>query len=106
MSAGGGTRRYKGTRTRAPREASAPERVRDTTIRAANTGRVGLMTRADEGADDLLRERLTIAAEVKAALNDAAEGKLAPRVGEGVSKQWYHPTLWGYWKIRSSRGVK
>lgn len=43
---------------------------------------------------------------MKAALNDAAEGKLVPRMGEGVSKQWYHPTLWGYWKIRSSRGVK
>lgn len=43
---------------------------------------------------------------MKVALNEAAEGRLAPRMGEGASKQWYHPTLWGYWKARSSRGVK
>jgi folate-dependent phosphoribosylglycinamide formyltransferase PurN len=43
---------------------------------------------------------------MKAALVDAAEGRLAPRAGEGPSRQWYHPTLWGYWKTRLSRGVK
>lgn len=43
---------------------------------------------------------------MKAALNDAAEGRLAPRVGKGASRQWYHPTLWGYWTTRLARGVK
>lgn len=43
---------------------------------------------------------------MKAALRDAAEGTLAPRAGEGPSKQWYHPTLWGYLAMRRRRGVK
>ena len=43
---------------------------------------------------------------MKAALVDAAEDRLSPRAGEGPSQQWYHPTLWGYWKTRLSRGVK
>ena len=43
---------------------------------------------------------------MKAALNDAAEARLAPRTGKGTSKQWYHPTLWGYLSTRSRRGVK
>ena len=43
---------------------------------------------------------------MKAALLDAAEQRLAPSAGIGPSKQWYHPTLWGYWKVRLARGVK
>ena len=43
---------------------------------------------------------------MKAALSDAAEDRLAPHAGEGASRQWYHPTLWGYWKTRIARGVK
>ncbi|MGO4702414.1 formyl transferase [Dyella sp. 2RAB6] len=43
---------------------------------------------------------------MKAALGDVAEGRIAPHAGEGTSKQWYHPTLWGYWKARLSRGVR
>lgn len=43
---------------------------------------------------------------MKAALRDAAEGTLTPRAGEGESKQWYHPTLWGYLAMRRRRGVK
>ena len=43
---------------------------------------------------------------MKAALRDAAEGTLTPRAGAGSSKQWYHPTLWGYWKTKATRGVK
>ena len=30
---------------------------------------------------------------------DALDGRLAPKKGTGPSRQWYHPTLWGYlWK--------
>ena len=43
---------------------------------------------------------------MKNALHDVAAGRLAPRVGEGPSQQWYHPTLFGYWKTRLQRGVK
>ncbi|WNL47093.1 formyl transferase [Dyella sp. BiH032] len=43
---------------------------------------------------------------MKAALLDAAERRLAPQAGIGPSRQWYHPTLWGYWKVRFKRGVK
>jgi phosphoribosylglycinamide formyltransferase 1 len=43
---------------------------------------------------------------MKAALGDAVAGRLAPRTGEGISQQWYHPTLFGYWKTRLQRGVK
>lgn len=43
---------------------------------------------------------------MKTALRDAASGSLKPRAGEGPSRQWYHPTLWGYWKVRLARGVK
>ena len=43
---------------------------------------------------------------MKAALIDAATGRLVPRPGDGPSRQWYHPTLWGYWKVRLARGVK
>jgi folate-dependent phosphoribosylglycinamide formyltransferase PurN len=43
---------------------------------------------------------------MKAALRDAATGRLAPRVGEGPSRQWYHPGFLGYWKTRLRQGVK
>ncbi len=43
---------------------------------------------------------------MKAALRDAVAGHLAPRVGEGPSRQWYHPSLPEYWKARLRRGVK
>ena len=43
---------------------------------------------------------------MRAALRDVATGCLAPRVGDGPSQQWYHPTLLGYWKARWQRGVK
>ncbi len=43
---------------------------------------------------------------MKAALRDAVAGRLAPRVGEGPSRQWYHPSLPGYWMTRLRRGVK
>jgi phosphoribosylglycinamide formyltransferase 1 len=41
-----------------------------------------------------------------AALRDVAAARLAPRAGEGPSQQWYHPSLFGYWKTRLQRGVK
>lgn len=44
--------------------------------------------------------------QMKAALRDAAAGCLVPRVGDGLSRQWYHPSLFGYWKTRLRRGVK
>jgi phosphoribosylglycinamide formyltransferase 1 len=40
------------------------------------------------------------------ALRDVAVGGLNPRVSDGPSRQWYHPTLFGYWKTRLQRGVK
>ncbi|GLQ97656.1 formyl transferase [Dyella mobilis] len=43
---------------------------------------------------------------MKAALRDAAAGRLSPRASDGPSQQWYHPTLFGYWKTRWQRGVK
>jgi hypothetical protein len=43
---------------------------------------------------------------MKAALRDAATGRLAPRVGEGPSRQWYHPGFLGYWKTRLRQGIK
>ncbi len=43
---------------------------------------------------------------MKAALHDVAAGRLTPRISEGPSRQWYHPTLFGYWKTRLQRGVK
>jgi phosphoribosylglycinamide formyltransferase 1 len=43
---------------------------------------------------------------MKCALRDVAAGRLAPRLSEGPSRQWYHPTLLGYWKTRLQRGVK
>jgi folate-dependent phosphoribosylglycinamide formyltransferase PurN len=43
---------------------------------------------------------------MKAALRDAVAGRMVPRVGEGPSRQWYHPSLLGYWKTRLRRGVK
>lgn len=80
----------------------------------------------DEGVDTggiLYQDRIDVAAEdnfatypvlqlakalplMKAALIDAATDRLMPRPGHGPSKQWYHPTLWGYWKVRLARGVK
>lgn len=43
---------------------------------------------------------------MEAALRDVAGGSLVARVSEGPSRQWYHPTLFGYWKARLQRGVK
>jgi phosphoribosylglycinamide formyltransferase-1 len=43
---------------------------------------------------------------MRVALRDVAAGQLAPRVSEGPSRQWYHPTLLGYWKTRLRRGIK
>lgn len=43
---------------------------------------------------------------MRAALRDVVAGRLVPRVSEGPSQQWYHPTLLGYWKTRLQRGVK
>jgi folate-dependent phosphoribosylglycinamide formyltransferase PurN len=43
---------------------------------------------------------------MKAALRDAAAGRVVPRAGEGPSRQWYHPGLIGYWKTRLRHGVK
>jgi phosphoribosylglycinamide formyltransferase-1 len=43
---------------------------------------------------------------MRAALRDVAAGRLVPRIVEGPSRQWYHPTLLGYWKTRLQRGVK
>jgi folate-dependent phosphoribosylglycinamide formyltransferase PurN len=43
---------------------------------------------------------------MKSALLDAVNDRLSPRAGEGPSRQWYHPTLWSYWKVRLARGVK
>ncbi|GFZ87337.1 formyl transferase [Dyella caseinilytica] len=43
---------------------------------------------------------------MSAALRDVAAGRLVPRVSEGPSRQWYHPTLFGYWQARQQRGVK
>ncbi|MBE1162294.1 formyl transferase [Dyella acidiphila] len=43
---------------------------------------------------------------MRAALRDVAAGRLTSRAGEGPSRQWYHPTLFGYWTTRLKRGVK
>lgn len=43
---------------------------------------------------------------MRAALRDVAAGRVTPRVSEGPSRQWYHPTLLGYWKTRWRCGVK
>jgi folate-dependent phosphoribosylglycinamide formyltransferase PurN len=43
---------------------------------------------------------------MRVALRDVAAGRLTPRVSEGPSQQWYHPTLLGYWKTRLRRGIK
>lgn len=43
---------------------------------------------------------------MEAALRDVAAGRLAPRASDGPSQQWYHPTLFGYWKTRLWHGVK
>jgi phosphoribosylglycinamide formyltransferase 1 len=43
---------------------------------------------------------------MKAALHDVAADRLAPRASDGPSRQWYHPSLFGYWKTRWQRGVK
>lgn len=43
---------------------------------------------------------------MQAALRDAAAGCLAPRGGQGESRQWYHPTLWFYLRQRWLKGVK
>jgi len=64
---------------------------------------------AEEGDSFATYPVLQLAAALplmKAALNDVAEGSMVPRAGEGPSKQWYHPTLWGYWRTRLSRRVK
>jgi phosphoribosylglycinamide formyltransferase 1 len=43
---------------------------------------------------------------MEAALRDVAAGRLTPRASDGPSRQWYHPTLFGYWKTRWQRGVR
>jgi phosphoribosylglycinamide formyltransferase 1 len=43
---------------------------------------------------------------MRAALRDVVAGRAIPRPSEGASRQWYHPTLLGYWKTRLLRGVK
>lgn len=43
---------------------------------------------------------------MRVALRDIAAGRVAPSVSKGPSRQWYHPTLLGYWKTRLRRGVK
>ncbi|AIF47923.1 formyltransferase family protein [Dyella japonica] len=43
---------------------------------------------------------------MQAAIQDAAEGRLDPRVEGGTSKQWYHPTLLFYLKQRLLKGIK
>jgi folate-dependent phosphoribosylglycinamide formyltransferase PurN len=43
---------------------------------------------------------------MRAALRDVAAGRVTSRISEGPSRQWYHPTLLGYWKTRLKRGVK
>ena len=39
------------------------------------------------------------------AVSAAREGKLRTRRAEGFSRQWYHPTLWGYFWHGLRRGV-
>ncbi len=39
------------------------------------------------------------------ATKDALAGALKPRASIGQSRQWYHPTLWGYLWIGLTRGV-
>lgn len=43
---------------------------------------------------------------MRAAVRDAAAGRLAPRAGQGDSRQWYHPTLWFYLRQRWLKGVR
>ncbi len=42
---------------------------------------------------------------VTKAVDDALKGKLKPFKAEGLSKQWFHPTLWGYLWVGLRRGV-
>lgn len=39
------------------------------------------------------------------AVRDCIEGRLVTRAGAGQSRQWYHPTLWGYFWTGLWRGV-
>ena len=39
------------------------------------------------------------------AVTDAINGKLRPQKIDLPSKQWYHPTLWGYLWTGATRGV-
>ena len=39
------------------------------------------------------------------AVRDALEGKTAAGTSEGPSRQWYHPTTWGYLWTGVTRGV-
>jgi phosphoribosylglycinamide formyltransferase 1 len=43
---------------------------------------------------------------MRAALRDVAAERVLPRIGEGPSQQWYHPTLLGYWRARRRQGVR
>jgi phosphoribosylglycinamide formyltransferase 1 len=43
---------------------------------------------------------------MRAALRDVGAGRVTPRVSDGPSRQWYHPTLLGYWKARLQSGVR
>ena len=39
------------------------------------------------------------------AIEDALDGRLSPRRVELPSRQWFHPTLWGYLRTGIARGV-
>jgi methionyl-tRNA formyltransferase len=75
-----------------------------------DTGAVVYQARGLPGSDDnLMTYTHCIAALSRsicvAAVRDALDGKLRPTATSGVSRQWYHPTIWQYLWTGLTRGV-
>ena len=75
-----------------------------------DTGAVIAQARVEPGPEDnfFTYPALQLAAAVpllRDAVRAARAGALRTRPSEGRSRQWYHPTLWGYWATGLRKGV-
>jgi folate-dependent phosphoribosylglycinamide formyltransferase PurN len=75
-----------------------------------DTGRVLYQARTLFAPDDNIttyqhRQMADALPLVIRAVEDALEGKLRPRFVELPSRQWFHPTLWGYFRTGVTQGV-
>lgn len=75
-----------------------------------DTGDVLYQAHTDFAAGDNIatyqhRQMATALPLVIQAVEDALEGRLAPRRVDLPSRQWFHPTLWGYVRTGVAQGV-